>query len=64
MKCFVDGRAQRFEPGRDVGPQVDAERPPVSLGEDLEVAAGLGRLDDTERVPLSRDRHVLARRRR
>jgi hypothetical protein len=48
---LVDRRIERAQAGGDVGSDVNPERAPVALRQDLKVTACLRRLDETERVP-------------
>src|SRR6188508_845896 len=55
---LVDEARERFETGGDVGAEMDAEHAAASLREHGDVAPGLRRLDDAERVLLPRHREI------
>jgi hypothetical protein len=54
-----DGGVQGCESGGDIRSHVDAQRPPATRAENLEVSASLRRLHHTERIGLPRHRDVL-----
>ncbi len=54
-----DGAAEGGEAGIEIAFEVDAKRAPAALGEHLEIAARLRRLDNAEGVFLARHRQIL-----
>src|SRR5216683_1191686 len=56
----LDRRFQRGEPGLDIAAEMDAQGAPTALGEDIEVAARLRRLDGAEAVSAAWDAKVAA----
>ena len=50
---------ERPQPGIDIARQVHTQKTPAALGEHVEIAARLRRLDDAEAVGLTRHRHIL-----
>src|SRR5580704_16215406 len=54
-----DGAAEPLETGLEITGDVHPERPPAALGEHVEIAARLRRLDDPEGVPGAGDRQVV-----
>ena len=52
-QSFLDGRFERREPYGDVGAEMEPQNPAPALGQHLEIAARLGRLDDAEGVLLA-----------
>src|SRR5882724_410639 len=55
---LLDRLVERGQPALDVLAEVHAQHAPAALGQHAEVAAGLGGLDDAERVLVTRHRHV------
>src|SRR5882724_4907010 len=56
---FFDRTAERVEPPFEVTGNVGPHRPPAALGENVEIAARLRRLDNAKRVGVTGHRQVI-----